>query len=98
MQDRIIENITFVSLAKYQKMENFVCIAIYNLPTEIAVIKSILEHEGLAFFFENETIISLDPFASLAYGGIRLKVHVNDVEKVQEILKSLENDDHLKIV
>lgn len=77
-------------------MKEFITVAIFNLPTEIAVLKSILENEGISYYFENETIVSIDPFASFAYGGIKLKVHPNDVELVQEILDNLDN--HLRIV
>jgi hypothetical protein len=77
-------------------MKDFVTVAVFNLPTEIAVLKSILENEGIHFFFENETIVSIDPFASIAYGGIKLKVHRNDVEMVRGILDDLDN--HLRIV
>ena len=48
--------------------------------------------------FENETIIGIDPFATIAYGGIKLKVHPNDEVTVKEILKKLNEDDYLKIV
>lgn len=71
-------------------------VAIFNLPTEIAVLKSVLENEGIHYFFENETIVSIDPFASIAYGGIKLKVHQNDVQVVKGILDNL--DSHLRIV
>ncbi len=71
-------------------------VAVFNLPTEIAVLKTILENEGIHYFFENETIVSIDPFASIAYGGIKLKVHRNDVEVVKGILDNL--DSHLRIV
>ena len=77
-------------------MKDFITIAIFNLPSEIAVLKSILENEGIQYYFENETIVSIDPFASIAYGGIKLKVHQNDVEEVREILDNL--DSHLRIV
>lgn len=77
-------------------MKDFVTVAVFNLPTEIAVLKSILENEGIQYFFENETIVSIDPFASIAYGGIKLKVHRNDVEMVREILDNL--DSHLRVV
>ena len=77
-------------------MKDFVTVAVFNLPTEIAVLKSILENEGIQYFFENETIVSIDPFASIAYGGIKLKVHRNDVEVVRGILDNL--DSHLRIV
>ena len=81
---------------KILKMKDFVTVAVFNLPTEIAVLKSILENEGIQYFFENETIVSIDPFASIAYGGIKLKVHQNDVQVVQRILDNL--DSHLRIV
>ena len=77
-------------------MKDFVTVAVFNLPTEIAVLKSILENEGIQYFFENETIVSIDPFASIAYGGIKLKVHRNDVEVVRSILDNL--DSHLRVV
>jgi len=77
-------------------MKDFITIAIFNLPSEIAVLKSILENEGIQYYFENETIVSIDPFASFAYGGIKLKVHQNDVQVVQRILDNL--DSHLRIV
>ncbi len=77
-------------------MKDFVTVAIFNLPSEIAVLKSILENERIQYYFENETIVSIDPFASFAYGGIKLKVHQNDMEVVQRILDNL--DSHLRIV
>lgn len=70
-------------------MKDFITIAIFNFPQETLVLKSILEHEGITHFFENETIISVDPFASIAYGGIKLKIHPNDKEIVQQILDNL---------
>jgi len=77
-------------------MKDFITIAIFNYPNEIAVLKTILDNEGIHYFFENETIVSVDPFASLAYGGIKLKIHPNDREIVQTILDNLESN--LKIV
>lgn len=77
-------------------MKDFVTVAVFNLPSEISVLKSILESEGIPYFFENETIVSIDPFASIAYGGIKLKVHRNDEELVRSILDNLDN--HLRIV
>jgi hypothetical protein len=79
-------------------MENFVTIAVFNLPSDIAVLKSVLENHHIIHFFENETIVSVDPFASLAYGGIKLKVHKKDIDLVKEILDDFNNNKHLKIV
>ena len=77
-------------------MQNFVVVAVFNLPSDIPILKSILEHEGIPYFFENETIVSVDPFASIAYGGIKLKVHPEDVVFVKEIIDNL--DSHLRVV
>ncbi len=82
----------------FHHMENFITVAIFNYQHETLIIKNLLEQEGIAYFFENETIVGIDPFATIAYGGIKLKVHPNDEATVKEILKKLNEDDHLKIV
>lgn len=79
-------------------MENFITIAVFNYQHETLIIKNLLEQEGIAYFFENETIVGIDPFATIAYGGIKLKVHPNDEAAVKEILKELNEDNNLKIV
>ena len=73
-------------------MDHFQTIAIFNFAHEIIVLKSILQNEGIPFLFQNENLISIDPFASIAYGGIDLKVHINDFERVQAILDNLNNN------
>ena len=70
-------------------MIGFKTIAIFNYPHEIVVLRHILDQEGIHYFFDNEYIISIDPLASFAYGGIQLKVHPNDFDQVQEILDNL---------
>jgi hypothetical protein len=77
-------------------MEEFQTIAIFNYSHEIVVIKHLLEHEAIPYFFENETLVSVDPFGSFAYGGIKLKIHCNDFERTQKLLDNLNNN--LKIV
>jgi hypothetical protein len=70
-------------------MSEFITVATFNFAHEIMVLKSVLENEGIPFLFQNENLISIDPLASYAYGGIHLKVHPNDIQKVQEILDNL---------
>ncbi|WP_396211459.1 DUF2007 domain-containing protein [Flavobacterium sp.] len=77
-------------------MTEFITIATFNFTHEIMVLKSILDHEGILYLFQNENLIAVDPLASFAYGGILLKVHPNDIEKVKEILDNLNSN--LKIV
>jgi hypothetical protein len=54
-----------------------------------------LDRENIPHFFENETIVSVDPFASIAFGGIRLKVHPNDTARVQKLIDHLNNPLHI---
>ncbi|MCV2485631.1 DUF2007 domain-containing protein [Flavobacterium sp. SH_e] len=77
-------------------MESFKTIAVFNYLHETVVLKHLLEQEGIPYFFENEMTLSVMPFYSNALGGIKLKVHPNDFEQVQEILDNLNNP--LKIV
>jgi hypothetical protein len=79
-------------------MENFVTVAIFNYSHEITILKHRLEQEGIPYFFENENIVSIDPFSSIAYGGIKLKVHSNDLLATKEIVEELSNNDNFKIV
>lgn len=70
-------------------MIEFITVATFNFAHEIIVLKSILENEGIPHLFQNENLISIDPLASFAYGGIQLKVHPNDFQKVKDILDNL---------
>ena len=70
-------------------MKDFQTVATFNFAHEIMVLKSILDHEEIPYLFQNENLIAVDPLASYAYGGIDLKVHPNDVERVKEILNNL---------
>ncbi len=74
-------------------MTEFITVAIFNFAHEITILKSVLDHEGIRYLFQNENLISIDPLATIAYGGILLKVHPNDVQQVKDIL-----DNNLKIV
>lgn len=73
-------------------MDHFQTITTFNFAHEIIVLKSILQNEGIPFLFQNENLISVDPFATIAYGGIYLKIHPNDFDRVQEILDNLKNN------
>ena len=77
-------------------MTEFVTIATFTFSHEIMVLKTILDRDGIPYLFQNENLVSSDPFGSFAYGGIHLKIHPNDTEVVQQILDDLK--DTLKIV
>lgn len=77
-------------------MTEFITIATFTFAHEITILKSILDRESIPYLFQNENLVSIDPLASLAYGGIQLKIHPKDKEVVQTILDNLNNN--LKIV
>ncbi|MBL0014686.1 MAG: DUF2007 domain-containing protein [Flavobacterium sp.] len=78
-------------------MTEFITVATFNYGHEITVLKTILDHEKIPYLFQNENLISIDPFASIAYGGIQLKVHPNDISRVKEIIEEL-NRPNLNII
>lgn len=78
-------------------MQEFITVAVFNFAYEITVLKTVLEREGIPYLFQNENLVSIDPLASIAYGGIQLKVHPNDFERVQQIIDDL-NRPQLNIV
>jgi hypothetical protein len=73
-------------------MEEFKTIAIFNYTHEIVVLKHRLDQEEIQYYFENETMSSIAPFYSNALGGIKLKIHPNDFERVQNILDGLNSN------
>lgn len=80
-------------------MKDFVLVATFTYPHEYMVLKTILTEEGIRFSFENETMVAITPFYSNALGGIRLKVHKDDVMATIDIIKNLdEKGSPLRIV
>jgi len=56
------------------------------------LVKGRLETEGIACFVYDENVINVDPFRSVAVGGVKLKVRSDQFEKAKFILNKLEND------
>lgn len=80
-------------------MKNFVLVATYTYPHEYLILKFLLTEEEIPFFFENETMIGISPFYSNALGGIKLRVHIDYVDYVKELIQQFDNPrNHLKIV
>ena len=79
-------------------MNNFETIAIFHYPAEYAVLQLLFDQEEIRYVFMNETMMSVFPFYLNAIGGIRLQVHVDDIELAKEIMDSLNNPSDLKIV
>jgi len=57
----------------------------YN-PFDIAIVKSILDAEGIRYFFQGEQFLYVQPFALPA----RLMVETGQAEEAMEILKDLD--------
>jgi hypothetical protein len=79
-------------------MIDFKTIAIFTFPSEYVVLKLLFDQEGIDYIFLHETMIGVLPFHSNAFGGIRLQVHKNDVEKATKIMNNLNDDSNLRIV
>lgn len=79
-------------------MEEFITAAVFNYPHEIAILRHRLEQENIPHYFENEATTSVAPMYSIALGGIRLRVHPDDLAAVQLILDQLNDPTQLNIV
>ena len=79
-------------------MENYVTVAIFTYASEYAVLEHLLQQADIPYVFQNETMISVLPFHSNAFGGIRLKVHPDHQEQTKKIIEDLDNSADLKIV
>lgn len=79
-------------------MKDYITIARFTYPSDYAVLELILQNNTIRYVFLNETVISVLPFHSNAYGGIRLQVHKKDKEKTIKIINDLDKDAALEIV
>src|SRR5690554_3755710 len=68
-------------------MENFRTIKTFTHSTEIIILRSRLEAEGIECFLKDEYTVDANPFYSNAIGGVKLQVREKDVSKAMEILK-----------
>jgi hypothetical protein len=68
-------------------MNSWITIKTFTYPTEVAVLRSRLESEGIECFVQDELITQINPFYSNAVGGVKLQVRKEDVERAMEILK-----------
>jgi len=78
-------------------MKDFKTIAIFTFPSEYAVLQLLFDQQEIRYVFQNETMISVLPFHSNAFGGIRLKVHKDDIIKAKRIINELNDTSEVKI-
>lgn len=67
-------------------MENWITVATFTYPTELALVKSFLEAEEIEFNVKDELAVQADNFLSNAIGGVKLQVKEKDLERVKEIV------------
>ena len=69
-------------------MQNkLVTIATFSYPSELMIIKNILDNEQIKYFVMDQNTVQVFNFYSNAIGGIKLKVFEEDVENAIRILK-----------
>lgn len=69
-----------------QDSRNFVTVAVFTLPTDLMVAKSVLDDAEIENYTLNELTIQAYNFISNAVGGVQLKVAETDYEKVKALL------------
>ncbi|MFV8225354.1 DUF2007 domain-containing protein [Christiangramia aquimixticola] len=80
-------------------MLEYVCLATFTYTHEYLILKLEFEQAALRYYFQNETLIGLIPFSSLAFGGIKLMVHPSDRLIAKQIIDSLnDKSSNLRIV
>tara|TARA_R110002072_G_scaffold22615_1_gene79375 strand:- start:206395 stop:206634 length:240 start_codon:yes stop_codon:yes gene_type:complete len=79
-------------------MKDFKTIAIFTFPSEYAVLQLLFDQHEVRYVFQNETMISVLPFHSNAFGGIRLQVHKDDIIKAKRIMNDLNDTSEYKVV
>ncbi|MCC9138190.1 DUF2007 domain-containing protein [Pontibacter silvestris] len=78
--------------------ERLITIATFNELTEAHIIKGRLEAEGILCFLGDEHIVGVQPFYSVAVGGVKLKVPEQDVEEARAILTHIKESNNLFVV
>ncbi|KAA6302398.1 MAG: hypothetical protein EZS26_001511 [Candidatus Ordinivivax streblomastigis] len=67
--------------------EKLVTLLTFTYPSEMYVLRSRLESEGIACLAQDELTIQVNPLYSNALGGVKLQVLESDVERALEILR-----------
>lgn len=68
-------------------MRNSIIIKTFNSPHEAYLLVSKLESEGITAFVLDEFSIGVNPLASVAIGGVKVGVRVEDSERALEIIQ-----------
>lgn len=78
-------------------MEKLIKIATFSYPSELAVVKTILESNDIICFVKDELTIQTHNFYSNAIGGIKLEVSHGDCKKALSILMESGNKHYISL-
>ena len=67
-------------------MDNYHVIAIFTYPSDLAVVKTLLESNDIDCYVRDELTVQVHNFYSNAIGGIRLEIPVEKYDLAQELL------------
>lgn len=65
---------------------DLVTLKTYTYPYEMAIVRSLLESEGIQTFAMDEVISQVNPFLANAVGGVKLQVAAEDASRAMEIM------------
>lgn len=73
--------------------ERYIQLAVFTYESEYSILRNLLDQEGIRYIFKNQTIATVLPFHSHAFGGIRLLIHPEDHEEAQAILDDFNSNE-----
>ena len=73
---------------------DLVLIARLFTPIEAHMLQSRLEAEGVPAVVTDDHIVGVNPFLTMAVGGVRVLVPESDVERAREIVRAIERGDY----
>jgi hypothetical protein len=79
--------------------ENIVLVTVATFPEAIEahIFRSRLESEGIPSMLADENIVSNQPWHSIAYGGVKLRVRQQDRERAAEIIAEIRGLQRLEL-
>lgn len=80
--------------------ENIVMVTVATFPEAIEahIFRNRLEAEGIPSVLADENIVSNQPWHSIAYGGIKLRVRQQDQERAAEIIAAIRGEKNMAVL
>jgi hypothetical protein len=84
-------------------MDNYHIVAIFTYPSDLAVVKTLLESNNINCYVRDELTVQVHNFFSNAIGGIRLEVPAEQLDLAQKVIEDngfesfLANKNHKEI-